>query len=131
MYIIKYNYNTGDSEGTDYNIEKTLELQFESLEVAKDNLRRIKEHYLFYQEIRGYSNKFRKPEEILKEAQSKDWAQIKTGNIKNYNFCLVLKSDSGEPFQLCAPWCGYFESLNEAWIEKDVVEDDDMRISFR
>lgn len=133
MYLIKYNYNSGDSNGTDYNIEDVLELKFKSLDVAKDNLRRIKEHYLLYQELEGcyVGYKARKYKEILEEMATKDWAVLKKNGEYEYKACLILKADGGKPFQIYAPWCGYFESLNEAWIEEGVLKDNDMRISFR
>ena len=130
-YIIKYDYNTGDSFHTEKNVIRTLELKFESLDVAKDALRRIKEHYKFYASVNKnwrITNKER--EAITKEASKQDWAATKNGKIQ-YDFCLVIKTDNGNSFQFSAPWCGFFERLNEAWIEKEGdLEDDDMRVRF-
>lgn len=133
-YIIKYNYNTGDSENNYPNNIETLELTFNSLELAKDALRRIKEHYTLYRELHSYQVRYdkspRNRKAVLKDMASRDWAVLKKNGEIEYEFALKLLAETGKHFQLCAPWCGYFESLNEAWIEMGVKEDDDMRISF-
>jgi len=42
-------------------------------------------------------------------------------------FSIILKADNGNDWQIHAPWCGYFESLNSAEI---VVDNSDMKIEF-
>ena len=44
--------------------------------------------------------------------------------------CIILYSDAGKPWQLWAPWCGYFETLNYAEIVPEEEEENDMKISF-
>lgn len=47
-YKIKYDYNTGDSFHEDRDQISYLECIWTNLEIAKNNLRRIKEHYEYY-----------------------------------------------------------------------------------
>jgi len=47
-YQIKYTYDTGDSFRKHPNRVGYLEAVWSNLDVAKDNLRRIKEHYEYY-----------------------------------------------------------------------------------
>jgi len=70
-YLIKYNYNTGNSYQIDYGIENVLELEWTNLEIAKKNLKRIEEHYKQYKELEEWRG--REKQEILKENQNKDW----------------------------------------------------------
>ena len=53
-YKIKYSYRTGDSFNTSEG-EDTLEYVWTDLDVAKEALKRIKEHYKWYDCIESYS----------------------------------------------------------------------------
>jgi hypothetical protein len=123
-YKIKYNYDTGDTFHTDEGCEDFLELTWDILDVAKQNLVRIREHYEQYRKLNSlsYSGKGKTYKDITGENQSKDWF-VKDG----YEHCLKLYGDNGEVFQICAPWCGYFERLN--WCEIE-VDNSDMKINF-
>lgn len=125
MYKIKYCYNTGDSFHTEFNLESTLELEWSNLEVAQQNLQRIKEHYTWYKLLnKGYYRGIdhdKNCKEATKIALTKDWIckkQIKGVWKVEYDFSIILKTDDGKDWQFCAPWCGYFESLN--WIEVEL-----------
>lgn len=121
-YRIKYNYNTGDSFNTYEGEEGYLELTWKNLDVAKENLKRIEEHYKQYKSFNGYQSYNRKPrKDIIEENQNKDWF------VKENENCIILYGDNKEPFQFWAPWCGYFESLNYVVIEPSYS---DMRIDF-
>lgn len=104
-FKIKYCYNTGDSDHTTRDLEDYLELVWSNLDVVKENMRRIKEHYDWYRNG-AWEDK----------ALNKHWA-VKAPDGKRilYSYCIILKSDDGADWQFSAPWCGYFESLN--WIE--------------
>lgn len=121
-YRIKYTYDTGDSFGQEHDCVGYLESTWEKLDVAKDNLRRIKEHYLFYMDRERSHLSKKEEQKALQEMSKKDWF------VKGHDFCLKLCVDSGTEYQICAPWCGYFESLNEVEIEPDTS---DMKVSFR
>jgi hypothetical protein len=70
---IRYGYQTGNSYGSE-SLESELEMVWENLDVAKENLQRIKEHYRQYKDLTGWSFGDKIPnQEILKENQNKDW----------------------------------------------------------
>lgn len=119
-YKIKYNYNTGDSFNTERNCIAYLECTWTNLEIVKDNLRRIREHYL-YNDSLSQKNK-RQIKKIKKEAEVKDWF------VAKYDSCLKLLANSRTEFQISAPWVGYFKSLNEVEIESN---DSEMKVSFK
>lgn len=125
-YKIKYVYDTGDSFRTERDCESVLEMSWTDLEVAKANLTRIKEHYEFYLAADKPYLLNKKELAAAKEAASKkDWF---VNDKYEMNLCLTLFTDDGAPCQIHAPWCGYFERLNEA----EIVEDhSDRKISFR
>lgn len=120
-YRIKYVYDTGDSYHTEYNRVGYLEITWCDLDTAKDNLRKIKEHYQYYLDIEKASS-FKEIKTIKKIASQRDWF------VKKYEACFCLTTDKGSVVQIYAPWCGYFEKLNEVEIE---VNNADMKVSFR
>ena len=116
-YKIKYNYNTGDSFHTEEGIESELDLEWDNIDVAKANIKRIEEHYKQYKRANTYSNK--RDKDVYGENRQKDWF------VTDYPlYCLYLYTDDGKPWQVYAPWCGYFESLNFVEI---IVNNDDMK----
>ncbi len=130
-YIIKMKYQTGNSFGSSM-AEDPVELSWENLDIAKENLKRIKEHYLFYRE---WYAAWRKPdlEELKKNAEIKPWFvhRIPGGFSDDFLHNIMLKLDSGEEHQYYAGmWCGHFERLMEAEIIPEPGQDSDMFISF-
>lgn len=140
-YRIKIYYSTGDSFSTRDEID-FLEFSWEDINVAKDNLLRIKEHYEMHREINKYNSKLTK-EQLFEKNKDKDWfvsvkslfcissgqaisekEKKKVGQdnweyrIDNYfaEHCLKLKTDKGNDIQISAFWCGYFENLYSAEI---------------
>ena len=72
-FKIKYGYQTGNSYGSE-SLESELELTWTNLDVAKENLKRIREHYEQYMDLSGYGYGDRRSNlEILKENENKDW----------------------------------------------------------
>ena len=73
MYRIKISYLTGDSFGTQDTYDY-LELTWKNLDIAKENLQRIKEHYELYEAVDSYRTN--KPKlcyfEHLQEADNSD-----------------------------------------------------------
>ena len=150
-YKIKIYYSTGDSNSS--NDETSyLDLTWVNLDIAKENLRRIKEHYLQYQELRSWNHKDRL--QIFNENKHKNWfvnipklfcissncaidekdkKKVGDGNWEYRpdqhfaEYCLKLKTDKGSTMQISAFWCGHFESLHSAEIE---LNNDDMKIEF-
>lgn len=115
QYKIRVDYNTGDSFHSEHNVEGWLEPTWTSLEIAKENLQRIKEHYEYYDKLNNnyeWRNKSDKEiKKFKKEISKKVWFAPK------YEFNLMLKTDEGKEFEFSASlYCGYFERLNSAEI---------------
>lgn len=149
MYKINISYSTGDSFGS-HNTTDFLDLTWKDLNIAKENLVYIKEHYEMYQSLNGYSRKSINYFDLNKD---KDWfVYMPKLFCKSQNraidenqkdrfpddweyrpdqyyaeCCLKLKADNGNFMQMTAFWCGYFECLNEIEI---VPDESDMKISF-
>lgn len=117
-FLIEYRYKTGNSFGSSNEAEK-LPLTWEDYKAAKDALRRIKEHYEYYQEVHSYS--YGKQADAKK---SKEDAKLKDWFVEESELCLKIKADNGADYQFYAPWCGYFERLHVA----SIISDD--RITF-
>lgn len=151
-YRIKISYATGNSFGSEYTTDY-LELTWQNIDTAKENLLRIKEHYEMYRNIEVYGSKLTK-EQWFAQNKDKEWFvnkpklycissndaidekdknKVGEGNWEyrpdDYDavHCLNLKADNGNAMQIYAFWCGYFEILYGAEIE---VNSDDMKISF-
>lgn len=107
IYLIKYNYNTGDSFNTQEGLSDTLEMTWMNLEVAEANVRRIEEHYNHYKEKMYYSYYRTKQDKDLEyPAKTKDWY------VDRHPTSIRLFTDDGQPWQIYCPWLGHFESLN-------------------
>lgn len=138
-YTIQINYVTGDSYGS-YNESRPIDLVWENLDIAKENLQRIKEHYHYYRDTnKDYSlcpdgakefgrYKSKKYFEDLKNiAKQRPWYDK---GIERYDFCIVLKLDDESEYRYHTFWCGYFESLESAEIIFEPLEDTDLKITF-
>jgi len=74
MYKIKVEYRTGNSFGSE-DTEESLDLEWQDLKIAKENLKAIKEHYEMYNKIescRNWKNN-NSPQDILKEHSDRWW----------------------------------------------------------
>lgn len=88
--IVAY-YRTGNSFGSE-DTQSNVELQWNDLEIAKENLRRIKEHDEFQREVDNrFGNKTK--DQLLKEAKNKPWF---TDNKYGFYHCLNLLTDIEE-----------------------------------
>lgn len=123
-YKIKYNYETSDSFTPAHDCVGYLEAIWTNLDIIKENLQRIREHYEYYRKINScYSSmSVKEIKAFKKECAKKNWF------VKEWEDSLKLKADNGVDFQISAPWCGYFDRLIEAEI---VADQSDMKISFR
>lgn len=106
-YEILVRYKTGDSFKT-YDNETTIELRWNNLDIAKENLKRIKAHYeWYYDHNESYRWKERDPLPKPPYIDSK------------YEFRLYLKMDDGkEMIYSASSWCGFFERLYGAEIRE-------------
>lgn len=119
MYQIEISYSTGDSYSTE-DRERRIDFVWSDLEVAKENLRRIEEHYKMYQETgRNYHMPFK---EIKRKYGKEDWfvdiTTIKGPTDPEFivNHSINLVKDDGEDFRYSVFWTGYFEHLYGASI---------------
>ena len=121
MYKIKICYNTGDSFKQEDNLRTVLPYEFKKIETAKENLKRIKEHYLWSMKKSGfdYRTNFKELEAFGKKQR---WYCKKYPEV-----CIMLIDDNNKEFQASSgTWCGYFESLNWAKIIEVPGKDDDI-----
>jgi hypothetical protein len=125
-YRIDYSYSSGDSLGSEDH-EDTLELTWESQEVARQNLRRIEEHWKYCQaflEQRGHVRSDRK-HDLAKELRAfarRDW-YVPLGHPSDNPSCLILKTDDGIDWKFSCPWVGYFESFYGARVVENTNQD--------
>lgn len=116
-YKIKVEYSTGNSYGSE-DTESFIDLEWDNLDIAKENLQAIKEHWGFYREYGGhwFSNHKEK-----KDYSGKWWYPEIDGVIgaDNIHHCMKLKADNGKTMQQWNFWCGYFEYLIGAEIVTD------------
>ena len=105
-YAIDAQYQTGNSFGNEDASDRVAEC--DGLETAKENLRRIQEHYHWYKDQRDSTKQRRREYGFDKSlpVPKPEWLEN-----TEYDFQLRLKTDDGETYIICAPWCGYFESL--------------------
>lgn len=124
-YTININYDTGDSFNQYPNQEETISLEWDNLDIAKENLISIKEHYNLY---RASNSFYRKDlEKYQEEYKDREWRVGDYNTFENSN-SIKLKADNGNYMTLHCFWCGYFESLNYAEVILVNKQDDDMRV---
>ena len=141
-YEIKIKYSTGNSFGSK-DTSDVLELSWDNFDIAKENLKAIKNHYKnVYQQIENSYGSQKDNQEICKKYEN-EWWFVKTTkpysisndcavdekynkenqNDVEYRFdtylasnCIKLKADNGKLMQMSCFWCGYFERLQGAEI---------------
>lgn len=105
-YYIEIHYKTGDSESTN-EYRNSISLTWNNLDIAKENLQRIKEHYIWYDNKYGWDpdkGKEKKP----------DFVHDKHDGV------LFLLTDDKEDFQMSSYWTGHFEDLFSATIKENM-----------
>lgn len=118
MYKIKVKYSTGNSFGS-YEEEEILEIEWQSLDLAKKNLQYIKEHYDMTESI---SNYLKSNDPKLDQYRDKIWF-----NAEDYVYTMKFELDNGNTMQILVPWIGYFECLESAEI---ITDNSDLKIEF-
>lgn len=111
-YRIKIHYTTGNSFNTD-DYEECLEYGWQNLDMAKESLKRIKNHYKFYQD---HGEQWTKPK--CKLPVGVKW------NNEHRMLMLELMTDDGKSYFYSSFWTGYFETLHSATI---ICDDEDMK----
>lgn len=105
MYRIKIKYQTGDSF-SNRDAVTYLDIDFKKLEVAEDNILRIKNHYEYYKK---HDDMWSKPDEELLKGVC--W------NDEYRSITLETIDDNGNLYLEIPEWIGYFETLYSAQIE--------------
>lgn len=72
MYKIEITYITGNSFGS-HETKDVLDLEWENLEIAKENLKAIKEHWTFYNKIENSYSDQLENQKIYTEIYNKYW----------------------------------------------------------
>jgi len=149
-YKILIEYQTGDSFGSN-DTKNYLDLEWNNLDIAKENLQYIQEHYELYKLVDGYGwgmPKGETKESMIKKSSIKPWfvPKILYKHIEHKScidieifdklteeqkkefeqifdqyyatHCINLKADNGKFMQMSCFWCGYFERLQSAEIDK-------------
>ena len=114
VYKIKVHFTTGGSFDS-YEEDGFIEQEWKNLDIVKQNLKRIEEHYKYYQSLHtSYRETLPRPSFVSKK----------------YDFSFNLITDDGKEYLYSAGmYCGYFETLHSA----EVVIDnglEDLKISF-
>lgn len=121
MYTIKVDYKTGNSFKI-YDTSTTLDSEWNLL-VAKENLRRIKDHHTAYDNKNNYFSMSLHAEglSITKSIENAPWYYDKDWE----NYIMLLEND-GTCKKYSCEWIGYFESLIGASIVPSKSEADSM-----
>lgn len=121
-YKILVHYQTGDSFGNE-DTEQFLEADWEDLDIAKGNLKRIREHYEYY---KWFNDHFGRKYKNLPEPPKPDsWVEKK--GFPGLPF-IALLLDNKEEWVFHPFWIGYFETLYGAEIQPD---DSDMKFKIQ
>lgn len=105
IYKIKVYYKTGSSFGSNDEIDY-VDLGWENIEIVKENMKRIKEHYRWYEDFNNHY-KFSPKQNIEKPV----WLKSIDDELAQY--IIMLKLDDGTERQYSPFWVGYFEQLYE------------------
>ena len=100
-YGIEIYYQTGSTFGSSEETS-TLDLEWNNLDIIKDNLNRIREHHKWYEDNHGYR--------IYSERDKSRIKKPKCADAKRYS-CIKLLTDDKKELEICAFWVGYFETL--------------------
>ena len=128
MWTIEVTYQTGNSFNTEICTDN-INLAWKNLDLAKQCLQSIKEHYLLYTEISESSyRRQRTNDEIMADMKSRAWCvEDATGWVNNVPMSAIC--DDGEMRRVSTyMWCGHFEKLESAEIIS--IGESDMKLVF-
>lgn len=126
-YHIRINYVTGDSFHTETRDSSIGEGW--TLEVAKENLRRLREHHRAVNISKNYYSmaNHAKVENLSTEWKKQPWyvgVHYSNGKETINETSFMIVNNDGTPKKEYAFWNGYFEHLNSATVEAETVNDD-------
>ncbi len=99
-YKIEIQYHTGDSFHS-YDAEQFLPGDWENHDIIRENIKRIREHYEWFERNHGRTYHFENKTKISEP----EWHKGKL------EYTITLKLDNGIEYDQSVFWCGYFESL--------------------
>lgn len=118
MYNIEITYLTGNSFGSNQEIELLDNEGWKNLEIVKENLKRIKLHHDWVEDNGRWGKKKLQTPNFIKEPFSYET-----------EYSIPLLSDNGNEYKISCFWIGYFESLINIKIVMD-PELNEMEYSF-
>lgn len=133
QYKIVATYDTGDNLNQYFDEKVNIGLICSNLDIAKENLLRLKEHYLYYKAIntnyfpsKGEELKVKK---IIEGSKKKDW-YYECPNKDHFQLYLI-DDDNNKYLGVVSDYCNYFGKLTNL---KIVIVDDldpyDTEINF-
>lgn len=130
-YVINVNYDTGNSFGRTPDQNEELPIQWDNLDIAKENLKWLKEHkeYFDNKEETYFPSKEMelKANKIIEDAKNKPWFIP----AKDSPWWLNLKKDNGDLLKVSMSFCmGYFERINYIEITSPKIDDSDLIVYF-
>jgi hypothetical protein len=131
-YKIKVSYRTGDSFKT-YDEEVVLPIENENVDIAKENLQRIKTHYDWVQSLNRWSKEPKPIPDFVEKhygncVQVHAYSTFTEYSINNEaEYYIHLLTDDRTEVKISTSWIGYFEHLYGA----EIVSDPEDGWSFR
>lgn len=116
-YKIIVDYDSGDSFGTYPGQQCECIHEWNNLDIAKENLKRIAEHNKVVQKLDGWRT--------YGKGSWDDYKNERWYSPNGAKYTVVLLTDDNTPYEENCSWVGYFESMNYCHI---VPKEDDMRI---
>jgi hypothetical protein len=137
-YKILITYDTGNSFGREYDKEDFLTsyerkgvLTWNNLDIVKENLKRIKEHYIGYLDVKHLGRLYFDKKELKRKEESNKKERWYPRNLRYgedlWHLEISLLDDNSEPFNASSFWTGYFETLTCAEV---YTESNDLKITF-
>lgn len=126
MYNIEVRYKTGDTFKT-YDTKTTIEGNW-NLETAKENLKRIKEHYKYYDNRNQFVSMAmeKRENELFEKLEQERFFTDKN----NWNWSIMFLENDGSSKKYSVEWCGYFERLLGASIVGVMPDESDMEFEY-
>jgi hypothetical protein len=125
MYVINIYYRTGDSFHT-VETEDLIGCAWHDLNLAKQSLKEIKEHYNFITDHECLRTKTA-IKKAVKKAKQFNWCIKQTNDMFDIQYNIMLECDDGKRRKVHVFWYGYFEQLLSAEI---VIEDEDSKFEL-
>jgi len=128
MYIIEYSYSDGNTFGSESGLKSQFDYQFETKELAKAALARMREHHDWFVGTQNAYAEDDKPEPSwLKERPAEVQGRWKDSFRWFFN---VEGNDGTEVWLSGSTYLGYFASLEGARVTRPSEFDDDCSFGY-